>query len=146
ALRLLLDGLRHAGLGDLLPVLVGDGPLVLAQLLADRVQLAAEEVVALLLLRAGLDVLADALAHLELGQSLALEAEREREPLDDVDRLQELDLLRESQVRGVAGRVGEGAGLRDGPDELRDTLVRPAQLENLVDDGAILALQLPGAR
>src|SRR5262249_59544737 len=77
ALRLLLDGLRHARLGNLLPVLVGDGPLVLAQLLADGVHLAAEEVIALLLLCAGLDVLADALAHLELGQSLALEPERE---------------------------------------------------------------------
>ncbi len=47
--------------------------LVLAELLADRVHLPAEQVVALLLLRAGLDVLADALAHLQLRQALALQ-------------------------------------------------------------------------
>src|SRR5262249_56433365 len=96
--------------------------------------------------RAGLDVLADALAHLELGESLALEAERERQALDHVEHLEQLDLLREGQVRGIAGGVGERAGLRDGPDELRYALVGPAQLENLAHDGAILALQLPRAR
>ena len=63
--------LRHAGVGDLLAVLVGDRRLVLAELLADRVHLPAQEVLALLLLRAGLDVLADALAHLQLGEPLA---------------------------------------------------------------------------
>src|SRR5262249_58063649 len=96
--------------------------------------------------RGGLDVLADALAHLELGESLALEAERERQALDDLDRLQQLDLLREAQVRGIAGGVGERAGLRDGPDELRYALVGPAQVENLAHDGPIFALELAGAR
>ena len=47
--------------------------------------LLAQEVLALLLLRAGLDVVADAAAHLQLGEPLALEAERELEALDDVD-------------------------------------------------------------
>ena len=46
-------------------------------------------------LRAGLDVVADALAHLQLGEPLALELERELEPLDDVERLEQLDLLLE---------------------------------------------------
>ena len=52
--------LGHAGLLDLRPVLVDDGALVLAELLADRVHLLAEEPLALLLLRALLDVVADA--------------------------------------------------------------------------------------
>ena len=81
------------GVRDLLAVLLDHRALVLAELLADRVELLAEEVVALLLLRAGLDVLADALAHLQLGEPLALEPQRELEPLDDVDRFEQLDLL-----------------------------------------------------
>ena len=59
-LRLLEDVLGHLGLGDLRAVLLDDGTLVLAELLADRLQLAAEDVLALLLLDTGLDVLLDA--------------------------------------------------------------------------------------
>ena len=87
ALGLLAHGVGHAGVGDLRAVLVGHRRLVLAELLADRVHLPAQEVVALLLLGAGLDVLADALAHLELGQPVALELQRQRQALDDVERL-----------------------------------------------------------
>ena len=47
--------------------------VVLAELLADRLHLLAQEVLALLLLGAGLDVVADAPADLHLGQPLALE-------------------------------------------------------------------------
>ena len=100
ALGLLAHVVGHLGLGDLLAVLLDDRRLVLAELLADRVELLAEEVLALLLLRAGLDVLADALAHLQLGQPLALEAERQLEALDDVDRLEQLDLLRRRSRSG----------------------------------------------
>ena len=73
ALGLLGHGLRHSGLGDLRAVLVDDGRVVVAELLADRLELAAQDVLALLLLDAGLDVLADAAAHLHLGQALALD-------------------------------------------------------------------------
>ena len=86
--------------------------VVLAQLLADRVHLAAQEVLALLLLRAVLDVLADALAHLQLGQPLVLELQRQREPLDDVERFEELQLLREVEIGRVAGGIGQRARLR----------------------------------
>ena len=60
-----------------------------------------------------LDVLADALAHLQLGQALALQAQRQLQALDDVERLQQLDLLLEGEVGRVAGGVGERAGLGD---------------------------------
>ena len=80
--RELLEGLlghrlRHAGLGDLLAVLLGDRGAVLAQLALDRLHLLAQDVLALLLVRAGLDVLADLLAQLQLGQALALELDDE---------------------------------------------------------------------
>ena len=102
ALGLLADVVRHVGLGDLRAVVLGGGAVVLAELLADRVHLAAEDVLALLLLRAGLHVLADAAAYLQLGEPLALQAQRELEALDDVDCLEQLDLLGEADVGRVA--------------------------------------------
>ena len=96
AFGLLPHRLRHAGGGDLLAVFLGHRAFVLAELLADRVHLPAQEVLALLLLRAGLHVVADALAHLQLGQPLLLQLQRQRQPLDDVERLEQLDLLRRS--------------------------------------------------
>ena len=102
ALGLRADRLRHTGLADLPPVLVADGALVLAELLPDRVHLAAEEVLALLLLRAGLDVLADALANLHLSQAVALQRQRLRQPLDHVELPQQLDLLPERDLGRVA--------------------------------------------
>src|SRR5262249_43890234 len=86
ALRLLAHLVGHARLFDLAAVLVDDRAVVLAELAADRFELLAEEVLALLLLGARLDVLADAVAHLQLGEPLALQRERELEALDDVDR------------------------------------------------------------
>ena len=145
ALGLLAHGLGHAGLVDLGAVLLDDRGVVLAQLAADRLHLLAQEVLALLLLGAGLDVLADALAHLQLGQALALELERELEALGDVERLEQLDLLLEGEVGGVAGGVGQRAGLGDRAQERGDAAVVAAQLEDLLDDGAVLALELAGA-
>ena len=91
--RLLLDVLGHVGVLDLGAVLLGDRGVVLAQLLADRVHLLAQEVLALLLLGALLDVLADALAHLQLGEALALQLDGQLEALGHVERAQQLDLL-----------------------------------------------------
>ena len=93
-------------------VVLGRGAVVVAELLADRLELAAQDVLALLLLRAGLDVLADAAAHLQLGEPLALQAQRQLEPLDDVDRLEQLDLVGEADVGRVGGGVRERAGAR----------------------------------
>ena len=112
ALGLLEHVLGHLGVGDLLPVLLDHRGLVLAELLADRVELAAQDVLALLLLDAGLDVVLDPLSHLHEGEALALELERELEPLANVDGLEELHLLLEGQVGRVAGGVGERTGRR----------------------------------
>src|SRR5207244_7358168 len=66
ALGLRANLVGHAALFDLLAVLVDDRALVLAELLANRAELLAQEPLALLLLRTGLHVLADAAAHLQL--------------------------------------------------------------------------------
>ena len=129
------------GLLDLRPVLVGDGRLVLAELLLNRFQLLAQEVLALLLLGAALHVVADPAADLQLGQPLALELDRELEPLADVERLQQLDLLLVGQVGGVAGGVGQGSRLGDRAQEGADAVAGLAQLEDLLDDRAVLALE-----
>src|SRR5262249_31935829 len=117
---------------------------VLAELLADGVQLLAQEVLALLLLRARLHVLADALAHLQLRQAVALQLDPELQPLDHVERLEELDLLGEREVWRVSPCVRERAGVGDRANEGTHASVVAAELENLVDDGPILALELGG--
>ena len=75
-----------------------------------------------------------------------LEAERQLEPLDDVERLEQLDLLLEGEVRGVAGGVGQRARLGDRAHEGAHPAVVAAELEDLLHDGAVLALELAGAR
>ena len=121
-----------------------DGAVALAKLLADGVHLLAQEVLALLLLRAVFDVVADALADLQLGEPIPLELQRQRQPLDDVERFEELDLLGEVQVGRIAGGIGQRAGVGDRPHERADPAVVAAQLENLVDDRAVFALELAG--
>ena len=68
--------------------------------------------------------------------------EGELQPLDDVDRLEQLDLLVEGEVGRVGGRVGERAHVADRADERGDAAVVAAQLEDLLDDRAVLALEL----
>ena len=58
-LGLLANSLRHPGLVDLRPVLVDHRTLVLAELLANRLHLLAQEVLALLLVGSRLHVVAD---------------------------------------------------------------------------------------
>ena len=133
--------LGHRGLGDLGAELLDDGRLVLAELLLDRLELLAQDVLALLLLHPGVDVLADALTNLHQRQALALEGERELESLRDVDGLEHLHLLLERQVGRVARRVGQRAGIRDGTNEGSNAAVVSAQLEDLLDNGAILGFE-----
>ena len=52
----------------------------------------------------------------------------------------------EVQVRRVAGRVGQRARLGDRAHEGADAAVVAAQLEDLLDDGAVFALELAGQR
>ena len=107
------DGLGHPGLGDLRAVLVDDRRVVLAELLADRLHLLAQEVLALLLLGARLDVVADALADLQLGQPLALQLDRQLEPLDRRRVVsQQLDLLLEVQSRASSRTCRPGRRAR----------------------------------
>ncbi len=81
---------------------------------------------------------------------LALELQRERLALmqvrrriqDDVERLQELQLLLEVQVRRITGGVGKGARARDRPDKGADAAVVAAELEDLLDHRAVLPLQV----
>ena len=97
------------------------------------------------LLGAGLDVLADAAADLQLGQAVALDADRELQALGDVDGLEDLDLVLEGDVGRVADGVGQRARLGDRAQERADALVGAARLEDLLDDGAVLALEITGA-
>ena len=142
ALGLLADFLRQLELRELRAVVVRGGAVVLAELLADRLHLAAQDVLALLLCSAGLDVLADAQADLQLGEPLALQAQRQLEPLDDVDGLEQLHLVGEVDVGCVGGRVRERAGRGDRAHERADPRVGLAQLEDLLDDRAVLTLEL----
>ena len=142
---LLLDRLRHAGLGDLGAVLLDDVRRVLAELALDRLHLLAQEVLALLLVGALADVLADLAAQLQLDEPFALDLGGELEPLGHVDGFEHLDLLLERDVGRVADRVGQRAGLDDRAQELGHALVGAAQLEDLLDDGAVLALGGAGA-
>ena len=143
-LGLLGDRLRHPGLGDLALVLLDQVALVLAQLLADRLHLFAQEVVALLLLGAGLDVVADAAAHLQLGQPLALQLDRDLEPLGHVEGVEQAQLLVLGEFGAEPGGVGQRARLLHGAQEGGDAAVVAAQLEDLLDHGAVLAGQLAG--
>ena len=130
---------------DLAAVLLGDGLLVLAELAADGLHLLAQEVLALLLVGTRLHVVADALAHLHLGEAVALQAEGQLQPLGHVEGLQQRHLLLVGEVRRVAGGVGQHARLGDRADEGGDAAVVAAQLEHLFDHGAVLALEVAGA-
>ena len=140
-----MTGSGISGLLDLRAVLIDDRPLVVAELLADRIHLLAQEVLALLLLGALLDVLADALADLQLGEALALQPDGQLEALGHVERAQQLDLLLVGQAGGVAGGVGQRARLLDRAQECGDASVVATQLEDLLDGRAVLALELARA-
>ena len=62
----------------------------------------------------------------------------------DVDRLEDLDLLLERQVGRVAAGVGDRAGVGDPAEELGDA-GHAARLDDVLDDGAVLAGELRGA-
>ena len=145
ALGLLADGVGHAGLRDLAAVLVRGRSVVLAELLANGVHLLAQQVLPLLLGGAGLHVVADLAAELQLGEPLALQLDGQRQALGHVQGLEDPDLLLEGQVGRVARRVGQGAGLGDRAHPGGDAAVVAPELEQLLDHGAVLAGQLARA-
>ena len=144
ALGLLANLVGEVRLGNLAAVVLRDRALVFAQLLANRLQLASQDVLALLALSALLDVLTDSMTDLQLGQSLALKSEGESEPLDHIHGLEQLDPLLEGCFRRVGGGVGESADVTDRAYERGNAPVITAQLQDLLDDGAVLALELTG--
>jgi hypothetical protein len=138
----ILNRLGHLSGLDLRAVLLHERALVLAELLADRLHLLAQEVLALLLVGALLDVLADALAHLQLGKALPLQLDRELEAIGHTEGAQQLDLLLVGQIGGVAGGVSQRPWLDYRPQECRDAPVVAAQLEDLLDHCTVFALEL----
>ena len=117
---------------------------VVAQLLADGVHLAAQEVLALLLVDAVADVVGDLLGQLPLGEGLLGPAEHEAHPLLDVDRLEQLDLAVGAQVGPPAGEVGEGAGVV-GVDAAQDAAHLPVAEALEQRPAAWPAARRPGA-
>ena len=142
---LLLHLLGHVRGLDLRAVLLHDRALVFVELLADRLHLLAQEVLALLLVGALLHVLADALSYLQLGEAVALQLHRQLQAVGHAECAQQLDLLLVGEVGGVAGGVRQRAGLHDRAQERGDSPVVAAQLEDLLDDRTVLALELARA-
>ena len=144
ALGLLLHRLGHRGGRNLRPIFLGNRALVLAELLADGVHLPPQEILALLFLRAGLHVVADALPDAQLGEPLLLKLQGQLQPFDDVERFEQLQLLADVQIRRVAGGIRQGARMGDRAHERADPAIVAAQLENFLDHRAILALEVAG--
>ena len=73
-----------------------------------------------MLLCSGLDVLANAAAHLQLGEPVPLQGQRQLEPRDDVHRLEQLHALLERQVGRVGAGVRERTRFADGTEKRAD--------------------------
>ena len=112
-----LDLVGHAGRLDLVAQLVDLGLLriVLTQLALDRLELLAQDVLALGLVHLGLDFRLDPALQLEDLDLVGEEVGDELEPLGDVDRLEHLLALLGRHVRAVGDHVGQQAGLADVP-------------------------------
>ena len=142
----LADVLGHVLAGELGPVLLDDVLAVadLAQLLADGGHLLAQQELALGLLHALVDVVVDALLQGEVGQDVVHPGQHLLQALLDVDGLQDLDLLLEGELGGVAGGVGHLAGVGDAPQVLGEA-AGALLVEDGLDDGPVLTSQLVGA-
>ncbi len=111
----LLDLVRHGRLLDLLAQLgrLGDGRIVLAELLLDGLHLLAQDVLALGLVHLGLDLGLDAALELEDLDLLGEELARQPQPIRDVDGLQQLLALLGRHLRAVGRHVGQQAAVDD---------------------------------
>ncbi len=118
---------------------------VLAELLADRTHLLAQQELALTLLHALAHVGADLVLELDVGERVLGPAGDQLEPFLDVEGLEHLDLPLEAQVGRVAARVGDLTGVVDTPEELRD-LRHAAGVDDVLDHRSVLPGELPGSR
>ena len=139
AQRLLADLLRQVGGLDAGAVVIRPFGLV-AELLADRGELLAQEVLPLGLVDAFAHVGGDLVAQLGLGDVLAQPRDELREPLAGVGGLEQVALLGGAQVARVAGEVGQGRRLVDTVDAL-DDLPGVATLQVGDEQRAVLARQ-----
>ena len=83
----------------------------------------------------------DALADLKLGQAVALDLDGHAQALGDVDRLEDAHLLLGRDVGRVADRVGQRARVVDRAQEGANAIVGAAEVEDLLDDSPVLALE-----
>ncbi len=137
AQRRLAHGVRQVCCFDAAPVVLGAVGLVLAQLAADRGQLLAQQELPLALVHPLADVVADLLGDLELGEVVARPGQHERQPAGDVGGLEQLALLLVTEVRRVAGQVGQLGGVGD-PLHGVDHLPGVAALQDRDDDLAVV--------
>ena len=139
----LLRLLRQAGLLDPLAELVDLGLLLvgLAELLLDRLELLAQEVLALALVDLGLDLGLDLRAeldHLELaGEDLG----QAPQPLGHVHGLEQLLLLLGGDAKRPGDQMGEGGGVVEVGDGELELL---GQVGNRLDDLGESALHVAG--
>ena len=114
------DRVRQVALVELGAVLGDEVAVAVAQLLFDRVELAAQQELSLLLLHPVGHVRADLVGHLELGERLTRPADDRLEARLDVEGLEERDLALDRQVRPPAGRVGQRTRLAHALQRLRE--------------------------
>ena len=131
--------------GPVVVLLGGRVAVQAGELLPDRGELLAQQEFLLLLIHALLDVLADGLGHVELGEMLLRPADDQFQALDQVGRLQHLQLLRRAEVTGVAGVVRDRGGVGDLLDHV-DDLPQAPLLQDRGDQGLVLLGQLIGTR
>ena len=128
-------GQRHLGR---LGAVLGRGIVVaLAQLLADGGELLAQQILALLLLDALGDLVADLLVDLQLGQGLLGPLEHELDTDADLGGLEDGQLVIGGGVRPRRGGVRERAGVGDGAQDLGQA-ARPPDVGDLLQHDAQL--------
>ncbi len=140
ALGLHAGRLGHAGGLDALGPVVAR-LVVLAELPADRGQLAAQQHLALGLVEVLAHVLADALAQPRVGEPLALGVDRQAQARGDVDRLEQGELGGERDLRRVAGGVGQAPRVGDAGEEAGHLGPVAPQGGHLLDHRAVLPRQ-----
>ena len=135
------DLLRHPGVGE--PLAIGGDHVVaaLAELLLDGLELLAEDELALVLLHPLGHLGADPVLEVGLTERLLGPGDDERQPLLDIERLQDLELLGQGEVGRVPGEIGQVPGGAGFAEEL-DGTAGSADLEQALDQRAILARQL----